>query len=1130
MYQQINTGQVAVEILAETCELHRAPQGQSGSLLPELILERALTENDQLEIGEPCSDFRHCFEQVAMTFAGNQLGDGGNDDIGVRQSELAPKGLAVRGREECTSIDGTADDAHAVRAESCLAKDGGDVIRDRDYLSKWPVAKSGDQGRLRVIHAPGDDGGNGCAGRRQAAEEVSTAAAVAVQDIRLFVEYALPQAKCEGEIVITGTIDVAHADAGVARGSIYAGAGSAHQCVVDSAHLKCLCQINYLLGAAIKMASGFDMQYFHWAQNSSDNQIRRMSATVTPVHTPMMRQYMSIKAEYPDMLVFYRMGDFYELFYDDAKRAAALMDITLTSRGKSAGDPIPMAGVPYHALEGYLAKLVRKGESVAICEQIGDPATSKGPVERKVTRVVTPGTLTDEALLAEGRDNAVAAIFEAQGTYGLAWLDLAGGRFRLTEVSGLEALAGELERVRPAEIIIDEERELSATMRPGVRVTGRPPWHFEIDSATRLLCSQFKTRDLAGFGCDGLPRGVAAAGALLQYVSDTQKIALPHLRSISVQLSDDAVVMDGPTRRNLELEDSLSDHHEHTLAGVMDKCRSPMGSRLLKRWIQRPLRDKTVLQARYQAIDTVMLGRFTASLQDQLQGIGDIERILSRVALRSARPRDLTQLSSALAGIPSLRKSIEEADSPLIQALREQIGKHPRERQLLQKALVDNPPMLIRDGGVIAAGYDDELDSLKAIAENADQYLLDLESREKSRTGISTLKLGYNRVHGYYIEISKGQADKAPLDYVRRQTLKGAERYITPELKEFEEKVLGARERALNREKQLYEGLLDHLIDVLGELQVTAHGLAELDVLVCFAERAESLNLCRPEIADQPCLEISGGRHLVVEQVIDAPFVCNDLSLNERQRLLVITGPNMGGKSTYMRQAALIAILAHIGSFVPADALKIGPIDRIFTRIGASDDLAGGRSTFMVEMTETATILHNATESSLVLMDEIGRGTSTFDGLSLAWAAAHYMGEQVRAFTMFATHYFELTALANELPDCANVHLDASEHDGELIFLHAVKPGPANQSYGLQVAALAGVPPQVIKRAKLFMATLESQQQHISESPQAQLPLSAPSDDDPLREQLAEIDPDSLSPRDALDALYKLKKLSDVEK
>jgi DNA mismatch repair protein MutS len=856
-----------------------------------------------------------------------------------------------------------------------------------------------------------------------------------------------------------------------------------------------------------------------------------MSATVSPVHTPMMRQYMSIKAEHPDMLVFYRMGDFYELFYDDAKRAASLLDITLTSRGKSAGDPIPMAGVPYHAVEGYLAKLVRKGESVAICEQIGDPATSKGPVERQVTRVVTPGTLTDEALLAEGRDNAVAAVYRDSGTFGLAWLDLSGGRFRLTEVTGSEALAGELQRIRPAEIIVDEEQRLTDSLPAGIRVSARPPWHFEPDSATRLLCSQFKTRDLTGFGCAEFPRGVAAAGALLQYVGDTQKTALPHLQSIRVERSDDAVVMDGPTRRNLELEDSLSGDRRHTLAGVMDRCRSPMGSRLLKRWIQRPLRDSSVLRARYQAVETIMLDRLTGSLQDQLRGIGDVERILSRVALRSARPRDLSQLGATLERIPSLKKTIEAADSPLIQQLLERIGKHPRERELLQKALVDNPPMVVRDGGVIASGFDDELDDLRSIAENADQFLIDLESREKARTGLSTLKLGYNRVHGYYIEISKGQADKSPDDYVRRQTLKGAERYITPELKAFEDKVLSARERALSREKELYDVLLDKLIGVLAELQSTARSLAELDVLVCFAERAESLNLCRPDITDRPCIEIRGGRHLVVEQVIDAPFVSNDLSLHEHQKLLVITGPNMGGKSTYMRQAALIAILAHIGSFVPADSLKIGPIDRIFTRIGASDDIAGGRSTFMVEMTETATILHNATEMSLVLMDEIGRGTSTFDGLSLAWAAAHYMGERVRAFTMFATHYFELTALASELPDCANVHLDASEHEGQLVFLHAVKPGPANQSYGLQVAALAGVPREVIRRARGFMATLESLQSQHVESPQARLPLGPPADDvdDALRDALADLDPDSMTPREALDALYDLKSKSGKE-
>ncbi len=851
-----------------------------------------------------------------------------------------------------------------------------------------------------------------------------------------------------------------------------------------------------------------------------------MNTKVSSLHTPMMQQYLAIKSEYPDMLVFYRMGDFYELFYDDAKKAASLMDITLTSRGKSGGNPIPMAGVPYHAVEGYLQKLVKKGESVAICEQIGDPSTSKGPVERQVTRIVTPGTLTDEALLSEHRDNLVAAVFADKGVHGIAWLDLAGGRFRLMEAPDAEAVLGELERLQPAELIIDEDAASPPGIDERIRVTRRPPWHFELDSARRLLNKQFGTADLSGFGCDEFPRGLAAAGALLQYVSDTQKAALPHLTAIRAERRDGTVIMDGPTRRNLELERSLSGHDQHTLAGVMDHCQSPMGSRLLRRWINQPLRDAPVLQARYQAVESILQGAATDELQRQLHGIGDIERILSRVALRSARPRDLRQLAEALARLPGLRQTLAAIESPLVEDLHAQIGEHRRQRDTLQKAIVDNPPMLVRDGGVIAAGYDDELDDLRGIAENADNYLIELEKREKERTGISTLKLGYNRVHGYYIEISKGQSSKAPDDYMRRQTLKGAERYITPELKEFEDKVLSARERALNREKALYDKLLDELVGVLGELQQTAFAVAELDVLACFAERAATLNFVKPQLSAEPCIRISGGRHLVVEQVIDTPFVANDLTLDEQSRLLVITGPNMGGKSTYMRQTALIAILALAGSYVPADSLTIGPIDRIFTRIGASDDLAGGRSTFMVEMTETATILNNATEQSLVLMDEIGRGTSTFDGLSLAWAAAHYMGEKTRAFTLFATHYFELTALSQEIPGAENVHLDATEHDGQLVFLHAVKPGPANQSYGLQVASLAGVPPTVIRRAKAYLKTLESQQAAHANSPQGQLPLDVRDEaPDELRAAVENLDPDGLTPKQALDALYRLKDL-----
>ena len=859
----------------------------------------------------------------------------------------------------------------------------------------------------------------------------------------------------------------------------------------------------------------------------------RMSAKVSPAHTPMMRQYLGVKAEYPDMLLFYRMGDFYELFYGDAERAAELLDITLTARGKSGGNPIPMAGVPYHAVEGYLAKLVQQGESVAICEQVGDPATSKGPVERKVMRVVTPGTLTDEALLSERRDNLVAALVADANAVGIAWLDLSGGRFRITEVATEVAARGELERLGPAELIVDEDQR--GFESDDYRLTRRPPWHFDLDSATRLLSQQFGTRDLTGFECDGYPRGVMAAGALLAYVNDTQKTSLPHLDRLSVERHDDAVVMDGPTRRNLELELSLSGHDAHTLAGVMDRCQSPMGSRLLRRWIQRPIRAHAELEARYQAIDALISGGAAESFAELLKGVGDVERILARVALRSARPRDLRQLGAALERIPSLKAALGALDSPLLARLDEETGAHRDECRLLERAIIDNPPMLIRDGGVIREGYDDELDELRSIASNADQYLIDLETREKERTGIPTLKLGYNRVHGYYIEISKGQADKAPVEYVRRQTLKGAERYITPELKEFEDKVLSARERALAREKHLYEGLIDKLHEALGALKATAAAVATLDVLTCLAERALTLNLARPELSGRSTIEITGGRHLVVEAVIDTPFIANDLSLNDARKLLVITGPNMGGKSTFMRQTALIVILAHIGSYVPAEALKLGPVDRIFTRIGASDDLAGGRSTFMVEMTETATILNNATEQSLVLMDEIGRGTSTFDGLSLAWAAAWHMGEISRAYTLFATHYFELTALAGELRSAANVHLDATEHRGELVFLHAVREGPANQSYGLQVAALAGVPKSVIGRARRVLRTLEAQQAASHDTPQGQLALDVPADEpepdvkNPVLDALDGIDPDSLSPREALAALYELKSLKDQD-
>ncbi len=1124
MHEQVEAGNESIEVLAKTRELHDAAEIERAGLGAQLVVEVAVAENHELQLWVAVVQVRHGLQQERVSLARDELARRGDRVIALSQPEFPTHGPTIVRRLERPRIDGAADDDQAFVLDAALAQHAGNRLGYRDDLVERPVADGGHDTHFRVVDAArydcryvGDAGG-------EAAEDIGAATAVTVDDIRGEFSDKRRQAIGERQVEVAGTEEILHAQSGLARNPVDPGVRRADQRIVVTAPAQRLHQVDDLLRPAEEMAPGFDMQYFHPGDSLLE---RTMAAEVSPVHTPMMRQYLGIKAEYPDMLVFYRMGDFYELFYDDARRAAKLLDITLTSRGKSAGEAIPMAGVPYHAAESYLAKLVRKGESVAICEQIGDPAASKGPVERRVTRVVTPGTLTDEALLAADRDNVVAAVYAGKESLGIAWLDLSAGRFRLTEVAGSEALLAEIERLRPAEILVDEDQGIDRVLPEGARVTRRPPWHFELDSARRLLCKQFGTRDLAGFGCDDRDLGLAAAGALLQYVSDTQKAALPHVQSIRFERQDDAVIMDGPTRRNLELEASLSGHHEHTLAGVMDRCRTAMGSRLMRRWIQRPLRDHDVLGARYQALEAMLAAGAVQPLQELLHGIGDVERILSRVALRSARPRDLEALGEALSRVPELRRQLAALDSPLLRTLDGRVGDHREQRRLLEKAIVDGPPMLIRDGGVIAPGYDDELDDLRAIAENADQYLLDLESRERERTGIQTLKLGYNRVHGYYIEISKAQADKAPVEYVRRQTLKSAERYITPELKTFEDKVLGARERALGREKYLYEGLLDKLHEALDDLQACARALAELDVLACLAERARTLGLTRPELDDEPCIEIVGGRHPVVERVIETPFIANDLALNSATRLLVITGPNMGGKSTYMRQAALIVILAHIGSFVPAEALRVGPIDRIFTRIGASDDLAGGRSTFMVEMTETATILNNATEQSLVLMDEIGRGTSTFDGLSLAWAAAHYMGERIGAFTLFATHYFELTALARELSHCDNVHLDASEHDGQLVFLHAVRPGPANQSYGLQVASLAGVPGEVIRRARGYLESLESQRAAQADGPQARLDFSRPAEETPdaVRSAVDELDPDAMSPREALEALYRLKDL-----
>jgi len=854
-------------------------------------------------------------------------------------------------------------------------------------------------------------------------------------------------------------------------------------------------------------------------------------------HTPLMRQYFAAKAEYPDTLVFFRMGDFYELFYDDARKAARLLDITLTQRGASAGAPIPMAGVPYHAVESYLGKLIRLGESVAICEQIGDPALAKGLVERKVVRVVTPGTVTDEALLEERRDNLLLAIAAGKERFGLAWVDLAGGRFLLSEVAGIESLASELARLAPAETLIGEDVTWPniVTGLPGLRK--RAPWHFDAETAQRQLCRFFGTRDLSGFGCENMPLAIAAAGCLLGYVEETQKSRLPHLSGLAIENAEDTVALDAPTRRNLELDTHPSGRTEHTLLGVLDRTITPMGSRTLRRWLHRPLRNRDVLRRRYQAIDALIAQRRFEALREVLRGIGDLERILARVALRSARPRDLSTLRDGLLATPALRSTVAECDSPLLHELLDRLGEHAGTAQHLAAALPEQPPALLRDGGAIRAGFDAELDELRALSTNADQFLIDLEQREKATTGIATLKVGYNSVHGYYIEISKAQSERAPAHYSRRQTLKGAERYITEELKLFEDKVLSARERSLMRERALYEALLDFLGARLAPLKYAANAVAELDVLAGLAERADALNWKSAELTDTSGIHIVRGRHPVVEQVRSEPFEPNDLHLDGTpaqggRRMLIITGPNMGGKSTYMRQTALIVLLAYIGSYVPADAATIGPIDRIFTRIGAGDDLSRGQSTFMVEMSETANILHNATLSSLVLMDEVGRGTSTYDGLALAQACAVRLATHNRAFTLFATHYFELTELAAQYDGIANVHLDAIEYGEELVFMHAVKDGPANRSFGLQVGALAGLPKPVIAQARRILDALE--RKHSVDSnpsttdaspPSPQLALFAPAQPSAAERALQDLDPDAMTPKEALEALYRLKSL-----
>ncbi|QDZ30465.1 DNA mismatch repair protein MutS [Noviherbaspirillum sp. UKPF54] len=869
-------------------------------------------------------------------------------------------------------------------------------------------------------------------------------------------------------------------------------------------------------------------------------------------HTPMMQQYLRIKADHPDTLVFYRMGDFYELFFDDAEKAARLIGITLTQRGSSNGTPIRMAGVPFHSVDQYLAKLIKLGESVAICEQIGDPATSKGPVERKVVRVVTPGTLTDSDLLPEKSERPLLALCtlaqRKSVTVGLAWLSMASGALRLMEFAGdaksFDArLKQELERIAPAEILLTDDAELMTLQAPG-KFTSSPQWHFDPEHGKKALLGQLGVASLTGFGADGLSAALGAAGALLRYAQSTQGKGLQHVRMLAVESENEFIGLDAATRRNLELTETIRGQEgspsSPTLFSQLDHCRTAMGSRLLRHWLHHARRDQTIAQARHSALNALMRADASTGLSAALAAIPDIERITTRIALFSARPRDLAGLRGGLQQLPALRDYValcdQDAEAPLLKAIREALATPDKCLDLLERGITAEPSAMVRDGGVIARGFDAELDELRALSENAGQFLVDLEARERARTGIGNLRVEYNKVHGFYIEVTHGQTDKVPDDYRRRQTLKNAERYITPELKAFEDKALSAQERALAREKYLYDQLLVELAPHIGTLQRIAQAIAQLDTLASLAEHAMRHNWCAPQLVPEPAIRIEQGRHPVVETQIER-FIANDCELDSERKLLLITGPNMGGKSTFMRQVALITLLAYVGSFVPATSATIGPIDRIFTRIGAADDLAGGRSTFMVEMTESAAILNGATEQSLVLMDEVGRGTSTFDGLALAWAIARHLIETTRSFTLFATHYFELTQLPETHPSAANVHLSAVEHKDSIVFLHAVQAGPASQSYGLQVAQLAGVPQPVIRAARKHLAALEAQS--VQATPQFDLFAGAPDDEQAdadapahggaasaLADALAGIDPDALSPREALDELYRLKNLA----
>jgi len=847
----------------------------------------------------------------------------------------------------------------------------------------------------------------------------------------------------------------------------------------------------------------------------------------------MLQQYLRIKADYTDKLLFYRMGDFYELFFDDAKRAAKLLNITLTKRGKSNGEAVPMAGVPYHAAENYLAKLIRLGQSVAICEQIGDPNTSKGPVERKVVRVVTPGTVTDEALLDEYEDALLLAIAARGEEYALAGLDLAACNFFYSDILNAEQLLAEIERLKPAEILFDDAAHYPPQLDKVAPTQGLESWLFDAQRGEASLARHFQQRDLSSQGLASGELAVGAAAALLAYAQQTQKQELQHIQRLQRISSSEYLQLDAASRKNLEIDRNLSGGRDNTLAAVLNSCVTSMGSRQFLRWLNQPLRQRPIIENRQELVASLLKDEFFLGLREKLRQFGDIQRVLTRIALRSARPRDLLVLRDALQQLPLLRELLEQPGamptSDYCRELCESLMVSPQPGQLLARAIIEDPPLLIRDGGVIAPGYDPSLDELRQLKDNASEYLLKLESEEKQRTGIANLKVGYNRVHGYYIEISRAEKKTLPDDYTRRQTLKNAERYITPPLKQFEDKILSASERALAREKQLYQELLEILQPHIDALQACADAIASFDCLASMAERAHFKNYCRPHLDGKPGIHIIDGRHPVVESVLNNDFIANDIKLDKRKRMLMITGPNMGGKSTYMRQVALITLMAHIGSFVPASEARLGPIDRIFTRIGAADDLAGGRSTFMVEMTETANILHNASENSLVLMDEVGRGTSTYDGLSLAWACARELADSIKAYTLFATHYFELTALAQQYNAIANVHLHALEHGDGIVFMHAVKDGPANQSYGLQVAKLAGVPAYVIEQATIKLQQLEENSVQLEAKSSAgsyqQMSLFEPWDPNPAIELLKTLNPDDLSPKQALEHLYQLKSL-----